>query len=261
MPRMPNAKPRAVRRIPLHRLAALAQSALAPLGWGCWTLALTLTLSAPCPTRAEQAAGASPVADGLQESAPRSSASSRSGAGTRVPTGASEPDGPSAARSDADRTNPSGSEPTRSPRWSKPPIDLQTLARESFAAGRPLVVMFTLRGCPWCDALRREHFNGLLATGAASGITALELDLTDSRPFAVRAPSGAPSGDSDPESVRADNARELGRRYRVRLAPTVLFIGPGGELADRLVGYGSPDFYGAYLEQRVAQARAALATR
>ena len=44
----------------------------------------------------------------------------------------------------------------------------------------------------------------------------------------------------------------------VRLAPTVLFLGPEGEVAERLIGYGSPDFFGAYLDQRLAQARAAL---
>jgi hypothetical protein len=42
------------------------------------------------------------------------------------------------------------------------------------------------------------------------------------------------------------------------MAPTVLFMGPEGEIAERLVGYGSPDFYGAYLEQRIAQAHASI---
>ena len=59
--------------------------------------------------------------------------------------------------------------------------------------------------------------------------------------------------------MRAGSPRELGRFHKVRLAPTVLFIGPQGELAERLVGYGSPDFFGAYLEQRISQSRAALA--
>lgn len=43
------------------------------------------------------------------------------------------------------------------------------------------------------------------------------------------------------------------------LAPTVLLLGPSGrELAERLVGAGVPDFYGAYLEQRLATARCSL---
>jgi hypothetical protein len=45
----------------------------------------------------------------------------------------------------------------------------------------------------------------------------------------------------------------------IRFAPTVAFFGPRGELAQRLVGYQSADFYGAYLEERIATARATLA--
>ncbi|MFZ9252828.1 MAG: hypothetical protein ACO23T_11095, partial [Hylemonella sp.] len=49
------------------------------------------------------------------------------------------------------------------------------------------------------------------------------------------------------------------RQWRIRLAPTVLFFGrQGNELAERLVGAYLPDFYGAYLNDRLQQARAAL---
>jgi len=133
---------------------------------------------------------------------------------------------------------------------------LPTLSQAAFAAGRPLVVMFSLSGCPWCDALRREHFASLMAAQERLGVLAIEIDLTDSRPFdPARAPD---SGPQPAPSLRADNPRELGRLHRVRLAPTVLFLGPDGEVAERLVGYGSPDFFGAYLDQRIARSRAAL---
>lgn len=130
--------------------------------------------------------------------------------------------------------------------------ELRQMAAESFAAGRPLVVMFSLRGCPWCDALRREHFTGLIAAQQRLGILAVEIDMTDPHAFA------SPQQARTPASLRADSPRELSRHYRVRLAPTVLFLGPDGEVAERLVGYGSPDFFGAYLDQRIAQARSAL---
>jgi hypothetical protein len=44
----------------------------------------------------------------------------------------------------------------------------------------------------------------------------------------------------------------------VRFAPTVAFLGPDGELAERLLGYQSADFYGAYLDDRIAEAAAKL---
>jgi thioredoxin-related protein len=135
-------------------------------------------------------------------------------------------------------------------------LDLPAQARDAFSAGRPLVLMFSLRGCPWCDALRREHFAALLREQNRLGVLAVEIDLADSRAFS--APSSTPA-EHLPASMRAGSPRELGRFHKVRLAPTVLFIGPQGELAERLVGYGSPDFFGAYLEQRISQSRAALA--
>jgi hypothetical protein len=44
--------------------------------------------------------------------------------------------------------------------------------------------------------------------------------------------------------------------WRIELAPTVLFLGRQGvEVAQRLVGGYIPDFYGAYLEQRLESGR------
>ena len=49
------------------------------------------------------------------------------------------------------------------------------------------------------------------------------------------------------------------RAWKIRIAPTVLFLGADGrELAPRLAGASLPDFYGAYLEQRLSTARQAL---
>jgi hypothetical protein len=70
-----------------------------------------------------------------------------------------------------------------------------------------------------------------------------EFDMTDRSSLARQ-----------PELNPADIARKLG----VRISPTVSFHGPAGELADRLVGYPSRDFYSAYLDERLEQARRKL---
>ena len=80
----------------------------------------------------------------------------------------------------------------------------------------------------------------------------VEYDLSDRKPF-----SGSGAHADSPASPAA-----LAAALGIRLAPTVVFLGPdGSELAERLVGYSSPDFYGAYLEQRIEQARSRLAGR
>jgi len=61
----------------------------------------------------------------------------------------------------------------------------------------------------------------------------------------------------DPDG-RQVGARELASRLHVKLAPTALFLGPGGrELAERMVGVGAEDFYDSLVQQRLADARRA----
>ncbi len=137
--------------------------------------------------------------------------------------------------------------------------DLAALARRAMAAGQPLVVMFSLPGCPWCNALRREHIAPLRANQEALGLWVLELDLLDPRAWPETPANADRTALPDPPWLGTGSPRELGKRLGIRLAPTVVFLGPAGELAERLVGYGSPDFFGAYLEQGIAAARQAMA--
>ncbi len=52
---------------------------------------------------------------------------------------------------------------------------------------------------------------------------------------------------------------QMVQSWRVKVAPTVLFFGRDGmEVAERLTGASLPDFCGAYLDDRLQQARAAL---
>jgi hypothetical protein len=60
---------------------------------------------------------------------------------------------------------------------------------------------------------------------------------------------------------RASTHAQVVRGLRVRVAPTVLFLGHRGvEVAERLVGIANADFYGAYLGEQVEVANRAVAT-
>ena len=120
----------------------------------------------------------------------------------------------------------------------------RALLHDAAVSGHPVVVLFSAPGCAYCRFVRVDHLRHLAArTPQRSGIRIVELSLTDRRPFA---------GD-DPASPA-----ELAAMLGIRFAPTVAFFGPEGELAERLVGYQSADFYGAYLDQRIATAVATL---
>ncbi|RPH59482.1 MAG: hypothetical protein EHM83_15760 [Burkholderiales bacterium] len=132
---------------------------------------------------------------------------------------------------------------------------LQASARQGFV----VVALFTLPGCPFCETIRREQLRHLAREQAERGVRVVEYDLTDHKPFA-----GTRTGADPPDAQPASHATPaaLAAALGIRLAPTVVFLGPDGrELAERLVGYQSSDFYGAYLDQRIAQARSRLAER
>ncbi len=120
--------------------------------------------------------------------------------------------------------------------------DLQRDLALALARREPLVVMATLHGCPFCRVVREHHLLPLQRAGA--WVTQIHFLSRD----ALRDMTGA-------QTTHGALVRHLG----IEVAPTVLFYGAGArEVAERLAGSSIPDFYGAYLEDRLAQARAAV---
>ena len=106
----------------------------------------------------------------------------------------------------------------------------------------PLVVMVSLENCPFCRISRRSHLNPMWK----AGLPIVQVDMR----------SNAMTEDFIGKSVTHD---QMARRWQTKVAPTLLFIGPGGkEVAERMEGTYLPDFYGPYLQERLAQARKAL---
>lgn len=108
--------------------------------------------------------------------------------------------------------------------------------------GRPLVVMVSLEGCIFCRIARQSHLAPMHREGGAI----VQVDMRSAQ--AVR--------DFDGKMTTHD---ELVRRWRISIAPTLLFFGPGGrEVAERMEGAYQPDFYGPYLDDRLEKARAVI---
>jgi thioredoxin-related protein len=105
--------------------------------------------------------------------------------------------------------------------------------------------MVSLVGCPFCVIARDNYLAPMQGQG---GLSIVQLDMRNRQP--VQDFSGV-----------TQTQDELIRRWGVKVAPTVLFFGRGGvEVAERMVGGYIPDFYGAYLDERVRTARAAVAS-
>jgi thioredoxin-related protein len=106
--------------------------------------------------------------------------------------------------------------------------------------GSPLVVMVSLKGCPFCKVARNNY---LAPIQGQKGLVIVQLDIRSQRSVV----------DFKGRTMTQD---ALIRTWDLQIAPTVLFFGKGGvEVAERLEGGYIPDFYGAYLDERLAQAR------
>ncbi len=109
--------------------------------------------------------------------------------------------------------------------------------------GHPLVVMVSLDGCPYCKLVRESYLSPLLRE---QGFPVVQVDLQSS--VALQNFKG--------ETQTHD---ALIHSWNIRSAPVVLFFGrDAAEVAPRLEGVSSPDYYGAFLDQRLEQAQAAL---
>ncbi|WP_265923115.1 SoxW family protein [Cupriavidus nantongensis] len=130
-----------------------------------------------------------------------------------------------------------------SPAHLPPATDLAAHGADAARRGEPLVVLVSMPGCGYCDAVRRNYLGPQAAAGA---IAVRELDMTADTPLR--------DADGNPTTARA-----WARAHQVRVAPTVLFLDRHGRAAAGPLRGMQPDFYGAYLEQALAQARAAVA--
>ena len=133
--------------------------------------------------------------------------------------------------------------------WPNPTAALPSAANlagdlmQALKAGQPLVVLVSLDGCGYCQQVRQNYLGPMRMR---SGLHAVQIDMnTTSR---VTDFDGQPLSHQDWVNKRA-----------IRIAPTVLFFGAkGAELAPRLVGASLPDFYGAYLNDRLHTAVAMI---
>jgi len=128
--------------------------------------------------------------------------------------------------------------------------NLQADGRLSRERREPIVILFSLPGCPYCEIVRRSHLAPMSrAPGLAGRMIVRQVDVGIEEPV---------TGFGGERTTHAAIARAHG----VRFAPVVAFWdGEGRALAEPIKGMLLPDFYGAYLEDAIASARAKLAAR
>jgi thioredoxin-related protein len=126
--------------------------------------------------------------------------------------------------------------------WLPTALSLREELSQALRKKQPLLVMVSLEGCIYCKMARQSH----LVPMHQGGVPVVQVDIRS--PQAVLDFAGKPTTHD-----------EIARLWKVTVTPTLLFFGPGGrEVTERMEGGYLPDFYGSYLDDRLAKARTQL---
>jgi thioredoxin-related protein len=110
-------------------------------------------------------------------------------------------------------------------------------------AGYPLLVFVSLDNCPFCKIAKNNY---LVPMMNEQSVPVVQVNFRYKTTVL----------DWHGKTLTHD---QLIRAWGVKVAPTVLFIGKDGfEVAPRLVGGSTSDFYGNYLEERIRTAQIAV---
>lgn len=141
--------------------------------------------------------------------------------------------------------------PSEAATASLPPAkDLRADGERARIARVPIVVLFSLPGCPFCEQVRRSHLVPITRDPARAARAIIrQVDVNS---------SAAAVGFRGESTTHARIADEHG----VKMAPVVQFWSARGEaLTEPLVGMLLPDFYEAYLEAALESASKAILAR
>ncbi len=120
--------------------------------------------------------------------------------------------------------------------------DFNELAQSMRDNGKPLVLAFDAEHCHYCARLQADHLDPMTISEDYQHVFIRSLEFD----------GGHEITDFDGQMVEAS---AFSTRYKVRITPTLLFLNAEGEeIAKRILGYNTPELYGAYLDRAIDKA-------
>ncbi len=128
--------------------------------------------------------------------------------------------------------------------------NLEAAADEILQGCRPLLLEFASDYCEYCSLLEENILKPIRRNRDYDNrVVMRKVMLGDTAPITGFA--GQPT-----------SADKLGTKYQIRVTPTLLFVDQGGkEIAERMVGVTTLDFYGGYLDEALDTAKLHLEKR
>jgi thioredoxin-related protein len=109
----------------------------------------------------------------------------------------------------------------------------------------PMMVLFSRANCGWCDMVRRLYLEPM-GDNPAAAVVLRQVNIDQDTPLTDFA-------------GRRTSHRAFAEMHKAKLAPTLMFFGPDGQpLAEAIVGYRLPDFYGAHIDDAIEDSRQRL---
>lgn len=125
--------------------------------------------------------------------------------------------------------------------------NLQTDGELSQQKQLPIVVLFSASHCGYCSIIKEEFLRPMLLSGDYTNkamIRVIEIDSSD---------------DLMDLNGQAISPEDFANRYDIYLTPTLAFFdAQGNELAPRMVGVTTVDYYGGYLDDAIDASRQRL---
>lgn len=122
--------------------------------------------------------------------------------------------------------------------------DFQSLKTIMETQQAPLLLAVTADYCHFCEQLKDEYLQPMMKNEEdRKRIVIRTFDLD----------GGLDIVDFDGKTVSVE---DFSRRYNASLTPTVLFLNSNGkEVAEKMLGFNTPELYGAYLDKAIDTAR------
>lgn len=119
--------------------------------------------------------------------------------------------------------------------------NLQALQEELDSQKKVLLLEFSASYCGYCKVLERSYLKPMLTDPLYTGkVLIRKIDIDSAKPLI----------DFDGKEI---SVSDFMLRYKAgRLTPTMIFLDQtGNEVAERMIGFNTPDFFGAYLDQAI----------
>ena len=121
--------------------------------------------------------------------------------------------------------------------------DLKSLLLESRSKKLPVLLMFSEMGCPYCGVIEEDFLNPMILSGQYEDKVIIR-KITYSNYKTIKDLKGNPV-----------KITKITDKYNISFYPTIIFLdSKGSEIAERIVGLSTPDYFGYVLDEAILKA-------